>query len=240
MAYPGEMSSVGCEEPGRRSHTDREISEFLLRACHDLRASVRAVRTHSELFVREAGASPALADRLNFVVDGAKKIDSLVNGIAAYSVALQTDPATFQTTRLDVLLRSVLMKLNGEIRESGAKVVYEDLPEVTGHPDRLMQVLENMLRNSLAYRGEGTPEIEIAAHREGDAWVIAVRDHGPGVEAESLEKIFKPFERLPGGHRNGSGLGLAICRAIVERHGGRIWAESEPGKGATLRFTLPA
>ena len=163
MVQPGPPVDP-CHAPDR----DREISEFLLRACHDLRASVRAVRTHSELFVKEAGASPALAERLSYVVDGAKKIDSLVSAISAYSVALQTDPSIFQSTRLDVLLRGVLMKLGKEIRESGAKVTYGVLPEVQGNPDRLMQLWENLLRNAIVHRGETAPEIEIAARQEGD------------------------------------------------------------------------
>jgi len=153
-------------------------------------------------------------------------------------VALQTDPSIFQSTRLDVLLRGVLMKLGKEIRESGAKVTYGVLPEVQGNPDRLMQLWENLLRNAIVHRGETAPEIEIAARQEGDLWLIVVRDHGPGIDADLLEKAFQPFERLPSPCR-GSGLGLATSRAIVERHGGRIWAESEPGSGASFHFTLP-
>jgi signal transduction histidine kinase len=234
------MSSPGTpEKPCHNPENDREISEFLLRACHDLRASVRAVRTHSELFVKDAGPSPALADRLGFIVEGARKIDALVNGISAYSIALQTDPATFQRARLDVLLRSVLMKLTNEIRETGAKVSYSDLPEVAGNPDRLIQLFENLLRNALTYRTPNAPEIEIAAQRQGDFWRITVRDNGPGIPAESLERVFRPFDRAAVTSQ-GAGLGLAICRAIVERHGGRIWAESEPSGGASFIFNLPA
>jgi len=220
--------------------SDREVSEFLLRACHDLRSPARAVRTYSELFLRDSGGleGPAVAQRIGFIVDGARKIDALLDGLAAYAVALQTDSSSFQSSRLDVLLRSVLAKMDKELRAGGAEVVYGELPLVAGNLDRLMQVFEHLLRNALAYRGETPPRISIDAARQGEDWLLTVRDNGPGVEAESLEKIFRPFERLQA--KSGTGMGLAICRAIVERHGGRIWAESDGQRGSVFCFTLPA
>lgn len=226
-----------------RSISDREVSEFLLRACHDLRASARAVRTHCELFLKDAGAprSSSFEERLGFIVEGARRIDLLVDGIASYSVALQTDAASFQSTRTDLLLRSVLTKLDKGLRDCGAEVVYGELPVVTGNPDRLMQVFENLLRNALVHRGQAAPRIHISAVKQTKSWLFAVWDNGPGVEAASLESIFMPFVRLGDKERVGAGLGLTICRAIVERHGGRIWAESRPDSSATLFcFTLPA
>jgi signal transduction histidine kinase len=230
-----------------RLQSDREVSEFLLRACHDLRTSARAVRTNAELFLKDIGAKDVEAprnsnfeQRLGFLVEGARQIDLLLDGLASYSVALQTEAASFQATRMDVLLRLVLAKLNKELRDCGAEVIYGELPSVTGNPDRLMQVFENLLRNALAHRGQVTPRIHVSAAREAESWVFTVRDNGPGVEAAFLESIFTPFERLHARERRGAGLGLAICRAIVERHGGRIWAESQPESGATLCFTLPA
>jgi light-regulated signal transduction histidine kinase (bacteriophytochrome) len=247
ITYLFDMSSPGRTkyEEGmpitERSHSDREVSEFLLRACHDLRGSARAVRTHSELFLKEAGApeTSGFEQRLGFIVEGARRVDLLLDGLASYSVALQTEAASFVSTRMDALLRSVLRKLDKELRDSGAEVVYGELPMVTGNPDRLMLLLENLLRNALAHRGQMPPRIHISACKQPEGWLFAVRDNGPGVEAAFLESIFKPFERLQHKQRWGAGLGLAICRAIVERHGGRIWAESQPESGVTFRFTLP-
>lgn len=223
----------------QRSQSDREIAEFLLRACHDLRSAARAVRTHSELFLRDAPPrDSALNQRLGFIIDGSRRIDLLLDGLVRYSLALQTDPASFQPARMDVLLRFVLAQLDKDLKAAGAEVVYGELPEVTGDPDRLMQVFDILLRNALVHRGAAPPRIGITAVRQDGQWLLAVRDNGPGVEAAFLESIFLPFERL-NGRGSGAGLGLTICRAIVERHGGRMWAESPPEGGAAFCFTLP-
>jgi signal transduction histidine kinase len=224
-----------------RSKTDREVSEFLLRACHDLRAAARTVRTHSELLLKDAGTlrNSGFEPGIGFIVEGSRRIDLLLDGLVSYSVALQTEPASFQSIRLDVLLRSVLKKLDQELRACGAEVTRGELPMVTGNPDRLMLAFENLLRNALVHRGQAAPRVDIRADQQAEGWLFTVRDNGPGVEAALLESIFMPFERLEGKQRGGAGLGLTICRVIVERHGGRIWAESQPEGGTAFCFTLP-
>jgi len=224
------------------SKSDRELSEFLLRACHDLRSATRAVRTHSELLLKDTAGDSApvqLGERLGFIIEGSRKIDGLLDGLVQYSLALQTDPASFQPTRADVLLRVVLARLDKERRAADAEVEYGALPEVNANPDRLTQVFENLLRNALMHRGAAPPRIRVSAEQQSAEWLLTVRDNGPGIEAESLERVFTPFERLGGAKARGAGLGLAICREIVERHGGKIWAESPPQGGAAFYFTLP-
>jgi light-regulated signal transduction histidine kinase (bacteriophytochrome) len=239
MPVPVRASDSTTSE-AERPKSNFDAGEFILRACHDLRAATRAVRTQSELLQRnrETSSDSALDERLGLIVEGARQIDLLVDGLSAYSLALQTDPASFRSISIGILLRSVLMKLNKDLRESGGEVSYGDLPVVTGNPDRLMQLLENLLRNALQHRGQVTPHIDITAVREEKFWLITVRDNGPGLESAFIEKIFMPFERLPGQH-HGVGLGLAIARVIVERHGGRIWAETGAESGTVFRFTLP-
>jgi chemotaxis family two-component system sensor kinase Cph1 len=227
---------------------DREISEFLLHACHDLRTSLRAIRAHAELLLKRI-ESPQTSDfeqGLGFIVDGAQRIDFLADGLTSYSITLQIDKGSFQPTRLNGLLRTVLAKLDTELRDNDAEVTYGELPRVSGSPDRLMQVFENLIRNALRHRGSASPRIHISAQRQSAArgentenWLFAVQDNGPGVETAYLEGIFKPFERLHGKKQPGAGLGLTICREIVERHGGTIWAESQPESGLTVLFTLP-
>jgi len=183
---------------------------------------------------------PDLSERLGFIIEGAQGIDRLVDGLTSYSIALQIERQAFQAAPMEVLLRTVLAKLDKDLRGNGAEVTYGKLPRVTGEPDRLIQVFDHLIHNALQHRGEAAPSIHISAERQAARWLFAVRDNGPGVEAAYLETIFKPFERLHGGQPTGPGLGLTVCREIVERHGGKMWAESQAGCGATFFFTLPA
>jgi light-regulated signal transduction histidine kinase (bacteriophytochrome) len=220
---------------------DCEVSEFLLHACHDLRTPLRAIRTRAELILRAAGAGPEPAsEHLGPILDGARKIELLTDAISRYAIALQTDTASFQITPMKVMLRTVLQKLDKDMRDSGATVEYGELPKVTGNPDRLMDVLESLLRNAILHRGPAAPAIHVSATQQDDGWVFAIQDNGTGIDKDDLETIFKPFNRVYGSSNRGAGLGLAACRRIIERHGGRMWAESQAGNGATIFFTLPS
>jgi len=218
------------------------LSEFLLRLCHDLRSPLRAIRAHTELLVKDwpAPRDATLEERLRFITSGADTIELLLSGLASYSLALGIDQGSFQQAQMEVLLRLVVAKLRKELREAEAEVTYDTLPRVTGNPDRLSQLLEILLLNGVRHRGKEPPRIHVSAERQGADWVFAVRDNGPGIESAYLERVFKPFERLRGKELPGPGLGLAIARLIAERHGGKMWAESRPGSGATFLFTLPA
>jgi signal transduction histidine kinase len=214
--------------------TDRELSEFLLRACHDLRTPLRAIRAHTELLQKRPDQPEP---SLGFIVQGARKVDSLIDGIAAYANGLQTDPQSFLPTKLDVVLRSAIARLKPELEEAGAEVTYADLPRVNCHPDRMGLVFEQLLRNALQHRSAEPPRIDVAAAQSGGEFTITVRDNGKGVEQDELETIFRPFQKLSG---NGAGMGLAISRAIVQAHGGKMHAECPPGGGFAVVFTLPA
>jgi signal transduction histidine kinase len=214
----------------------QEMRDFLIRACHDFRAPLRAVTTNAELLLRAPEQRADFEKCLGFLVTGARNANALVDGLASYALALHVQPGPVPVP-VEVLLRNALAKLAAEIRSSGAEITYDELPRVTGDADRLLQLLENLLGNALRHRGDAAPRIHISARAQGDEWIFAVRDNGPGIEPEELERIFRPFERLRPGN-GGSGLGLASCREIVTGHGGRIWAESAPGQGATFYFTL--
>jgi signal transduction histidine kinase len=191
----------------------------------------------------QAPSGSDLLERLAFISAGAKQNDLLLDGLTNYAIALQLDTASFRSMPTDVILRSVLAKLAEELRDNDAQVTYGELPRLIGHPDRLMQVFEHLIRNALRHRAAASPRIHIAAelHSEasGGAWLFSVRDNGPGLPTASLESIFRPFTKV-GEQRSGAGLGLAICRVIVEKHGGNIWAESEERSGSTFLMTLPA
>ena len=219
-----------------------DFREFLLRVCHDLRTPLRAVRANAQLLLKhpEKRDGADYEQILGFIIGGAEKIDSLVDGLSNYSLALHVEAGAFQPVRTGVLLRAVLAKLSRELGSSGAEVAYDDLPRILCDPDRLMNLFENLVRNAVQHRGPAAPKIHIGAEARDGAWLFTVRDNGPGVDSEDLERMFRPFERLSRNGTSGAGLGLAICREIVVRHNGRIWAESTAGGGCVICFTLPA
>ena len=217
---------------------DKETGELLSRACHDLRTPARGVRAHAELLARDWGKAPEddVRQRLGFIVDGARRITEILDGLSGYAAALEMGDGSFQTVHMDALLRSVLGIIDNDIQTSGSVVTTDRLPDVYGDADRLMLVLEELIRNAALPRGKTPPHIHVSASRDDKSWRFAVQDDGPCVEADELERVFRPFERFGG---NGVGLGLATCRAIIEAHGGRIWLESPETGGCTAYFTIP-
>jgi light-regulated signal transduction histidine kinase (bacteriophytochrome) len=218
--------------------SDAELGEFLLRACHDLRGPLRAVRTHADLLARSstAGQGDDSKPSLAFVVSGAAAAGAVLDGLTDYALALAIDPSRFHPVPLDVMVRGALSRLSIQLRASDAEVSYDDLPSVPGDADRLLQLFEYLVDR--AVRAEpNRPRIRISAEPQDGAWLFAVRDNAGGMNGELSEAVFTPFVRLHANQRPGPG--LATCRIIVERHGGRMWAESAPDGGGVFRFTLP-
>ena len=135
---------------------------------------------------------------------------------------------------------NAVANLSAAIAEAQARIERADLPDVLSNPAQLLQVFQNLISNALHYRGAVTPHIRVFAERQNSFWLFSVSDNGPGIAPQYHSLIFEPFKRLHGADRPGSGIGLAFCRKFIEREGGKIWVESEEGKGATFRFTLPA
>jgi len=214
----------------------KEIQQFLRRACHDLRNHLRSVRANSELLLRntELRSGPEFDHVLGFLVSGAAGAGAVIDAISSYASALEIRPNPAPVSS-GMLLRSAIARLSKEIAACQAEVTYGEMPAVEGDPDRLIQLFENLLRNALDHCGDAPPRIQVNAVARDGEWLFSVRDNGPGIDAEDLDRIFRPFETLG---RQRPGLGLAICREIVTGHGGRLWAESAPGAGATFYFTL--
>jgi signal transduction histidine kinase len=144
-------------------------------------------------------------------------------------------------TDANFVLGLALEHLQTTIQESGAKVTFDDLPVVCANQDLLIRVFQNLISNAIKYSDERPAEIYVSGRRAADEWVFSVRDNGIGIDPQYHEQIFEPFRRLR--HKReyaGTGVGLAICKQIIERHGGRMWVESEQGKGATFIFTVPS
>ena len=176
---------------------------------------------------------------LFYIVDGTDRMSRLITDLLAFSRSGRTSAAPAENVDMNELVRAAVANLQTAIEESGALLTSDTLPTVVVRPEGLAQVVQNLLSNSLKYRRESPPRISIGFEERAADWVFVVRDNGLGFNPELAEKAFGIFKRLHGRDYPGTGIGLAICKRIVERNGGRIWAESEPGVGSCFYFTIP-
>jgi light-regulated signal transduction histidine kinase (bacteriophytochrome) len=166
-------------------------------------------------------------------------MQELIEGLLAYSLVVVPGKEV-QEVDCEATLDRAVGTLHTVVEESGAVVTHGSLPHVLGNGLQLEQLFQNLIDNAIKFRSEETPRIHVSAEEQSGEWVFSVQDNGIGIEPEYAERIFVVFKRL---HREedypGAGVGLTLCRKIVERHNGRIWVESEAGKGAKFRFTIP-
>lgn len=223
----------------RRSNA--ELEQFAYIASHDLQEPLRMVSSYVQLLERRyRGRLDDDADAfIGFAAEGAERMRSLINDLLLYSrVGRQGKP--FSATECEDVLAMALDNLQVAVRESGAAITHDELPTVRADPSQLVQLFQNLVGNAIKFHGSQTPRVHISARHDGDEWVFSVRDSGMGIAPEYHERIFRVFQRLHSrAEYPGTGIGLSLCRRIVERHGGRIWVESEPGAGATFLFTMP-
>jgi light-regulated signal transduction histidine kinase (bacteriophytochrome) len=177
---------------------------------------------------------------LEYAVDGADRMRDMIDGLLQYS-RVETQGTPLEPVDLNEVLDVVYDDLQVRIEESDADVETGSLPRVMGDPSQLRQVFQNLLSNAIEYSGDEPPRIDVSAERDGADWVVSVRDQGVGIDPDDADRIFEVFQRLHTHDEHpGTGIGLALCQRIVERHGGDIWVDAEPGEGATFSFTLPA
>lgn len=224
------------------ARSNAALEEFAYIASHDLQEPLRKVASFTELLERRyRGRLDADADRfIRHVVDGAHRMQALIDGLLTYS-RVQRASMPVDATRLTDRAQEALALLSGAVERSGAGVTVEPLPEAVADPIQMTQLFQNLIGNAIKFVGREPPRVRVWAEAWPGEWTFAVADNGIGVAPEHLERIFGMFQRLHSRDAYpGTGLGLALCKRIVERHGGRIWAESTPGAGTTIRFTLPA
>jgi signal transduction histidine kinase len=212
---------------------DRD-TEFLDRLVHDLREPLRSIGVFTEVLADIAkGRLGEEGDRvLSEILAGTSRMGALLKGLSDYSLALR---GSSESASLQSALAIVVANLDADATVTGV-----DLPEVNVSLERLIQLLENLIGNSLRFRSEAAV-VRISARPESPGvWEIQVEDNGIGIAPENWEAVFKPFMKVEGKKYPGAGLGLAICKSIVETHGGTIRMESAPGRGSTCTFTLPA
>ncbi len=221
--------------------SNQELEQFAYVASHDLQEPLRKIASFCNLL--ESRYAEQLDDRgntyLHYIVDGAMRMQALVNDLLLYS-RVTTRGKEFLPTKMNDVVQEALANLEVAVGESNAHVTYDPLPQVSGDAGQLARVLQNLIGNALKYRGQEPPRVHVSAEDAGDEWVFSVRDNGIGIAPEYAERIFVIFQRLHTREEyGGTGIGLAVCKKIVERHGGRIWVESQAGAGATFYVSLP-
>lgn len=217
-----------------------ELDEFTHVASHDLQEPARKLVAFSDLLRKDLGGDlpPRAAQDMVFIVDAAQRMQRLVQDLLALSRTGHVSMVREQVA-LDDAVDRALEALEMRIAESAAAINRVPLPTVSGDLTLLSQLYQNLIGNALKFVDNQSPEISLTAEQIEGAWVFGVRDNGIGIDPQYRDQIFHPFKRLHGrGQYEGSGIGLSICRKVVERHNGRIWVESEEGKGAHFRFTL--
>ncbi len=227
------------EEKLRR--INRDLEEFSYVASHDLQEPLRTVNIYTELLLNDKGTNPE--DRVifaGFIASGVRRMRTLLQDLLAFSRNVHAEDAVEGTADLSAAFNEAIAILKVRIVESGAIIETTALPVTFGETSQMAHVFQNVVSNALKYRKpETAPRIQISAVRENNMWTISVADNGIGFDPEYAERIFGLFKRLYDKEYSGTGLGLAICKRIVERYGGRMWAESCPGVGSTFHFTLP-
>ena len=227
----------------RRANQDLE--QFAFSASHDLQEPLRNVAIYSQLLQKRCGAKlDAQAEQfLAFVLEGAQRMGHLIADLLTYTQAATFDNEAVTGVEAEKVLAQVLTGLSRSIEESGATITHDPLPEVAIKEVHLQQLLQNLIGNAVKYRKDGElPRAHVSAVLKGNEWEFSIEDNGIGIAPQFQDKVFGIFKRLhpKGGKYPGTGIGLAICQRIIERYGGRIWVESEAGRGAKFYFTVPS
>ncbi|MDO8606334.1 MAG: ATP-binding protein [Phaeospirillum sp.] len=239
-----EMAKSESEHRARQlAASNADLEHFAYVASHDLQEPLRTVTSFVQLLKHryENSLDAEARDYIGFAVNGAKRMHNLILDLLAYS-RVSTQGGAFTTCDLSHAMAEATGDLELAIAETGAVVTVGAMPVLECDQSQMVSLFENLIGNSIKYRQPGVPPvISVETRQEGGEWIFCVRDNGIGIDPQYQDRIFIIFQRLhiPGAF-DGTGIGLAICKRIVERHGGRIWMESEPGKGAAFFFTLPS
>jgi PAS domain S-box-containing protein len=227
---------------GELKRSNDELQQFAYVASHDLQEPLRMVASYTQLLAkRYKGRLDSDADEfIAYAVDGSTRMQGLIQDLLAYSRAGAAGKVLHEISS-EKALNEALTNLRATIGESGAMVTHDVLPAITTDDTQLAQVFQNLVGNAIKYRSAEVPRVHISAKKNGgNEWIFSVRDNGLGIDPQYFERIFILFQRLHGPREfKGTGIGLAICKKMLERLGGRIWVESQPGKGSTFYFSLP-
>ena len=224
------------------TRSNEALRQFTWAASHDLQEPTRMVLAYSQWLGRSGRAklNTQECEMLGYIEENGRRLQNLLGALRQYIYISETGDEQWMPVDCDAAVRSALSYLEASIAECNASIVCEPLPTLPSIEILLVQLFQNLIGNALKYRSpERSPVVSVSAQQAGGVWTFAVRDNGIGIEPEHQEYIFGVFKRLHGRQYSGTGIGLAICKAAVDRLGGRIWVESEPGQGSTFYFSLP-
>ena len=226
------------EEDLRRSNLD--LQQFAFAASHDLQEPLRTIISFLELFERQnhGKLGPEADQQIKYITTAADHMRQLVLDLLGFSQVVRADLKCAPVSA-EAVLATTLLNLQLAIRSSNARITFDHLPVIEADQTQLSQLFQNLISNSIKYRGSEPPRIHLSAREAGPEWLFSVQDNGIGIDPKYADHVFAVFKRLHGREYPGTGIGLAICKRIVERHNGRIWIESEPEKGSTVYFTIP-
>jgi PAS domain S-box-containing protein len=222
-----------------RSNTDLE--RFAYVSSHDLQEPLRMVTLYSQLLEKryKDRLDDDADDFIEYIVENAKRMKYLIDDLLEYS-RITSQAKEFENIDMDKVLESILSNLSIIIVENNVDVTHDHLPKIFADKNQIMQVFQNLLTNAIKFRGKEPPKIDISAQKKEKEWIFSVQDNGIGINPKHQKQIFEVFKRLHTREEYpGTGIGLSIAQKIIERHGGRIWAESDLGKGSTFYFTIP-
>ncbi len=223
------------------TRSNADLQQFAYSASHDLQEPLRMVATYSEMLKRDFGAllGPTGDEYIGYTIQGALRMEQLLGGLRAYTLASSAAQDPTEDIETGQTLDKALEALESAVKDCGASITRNVLPRVRFHEFQLEQVFQNLIGNSIRYRSSEPLRIHVAAKKRDNDWVFSVRDNGIGIDPQYKEQVFEIFKRLHSAAAYpGTGMGLAICQRIIERAGGRIWVESELGRGSTFFFTI--
>ena len=218
-----------------------ELSQYAYVASHDLQEPLRMVVTYTDRLGEhlEGKLDPRAQEWANYVVEGATRMQSLIEGLLEFS-RVRAEDAEFVEVDCEIVLRRALANLHAAIQESGATITHDPLPTISADAVQLLQLFQNLVGNALKFCGGERPVVHLACERENGHWHFSVSDNGIGIDSADAERIFVLFQRLHSKDAYaGAGIGLALCKKIVDAHHGRIWVQSARGEGATFHWLIP-